>query len=78
MNQTVNLLAPGNPPSQVIGTATLTGLPDQRYPGDLQWLAPVIGVGGRTFLYVDQPFFGPEPTPSYVEVRLFVATGTFA
>lgn len=78
MDQTVNLLAPGNPPSQVIGTAKLTGLPADRFPGDLQWLAPAITVNGRFFTFVDSFGFGPPGTATYVEVTLIKVEGTFA
>jgi hypothetical protein len=76
MDQTVNLLAPGNPPTQVIGTATITGLPDERYPGDLRLLAPLIEAEGRTFQFIEQPFYGAEPTQQYVEVEPVIATGS--
>jgi hypothetical protein len=77
MDQIVNLLAPGNPPSTVIGTATFTGLPEVRFY-DLAFMAPVIDVQGRFFQFVPQPFYGPEPMPVYVEVQPIKVDGVFS
>ncbi len=69
--ETVNLRAAGgNPPNsaKLIGTATLA-VPDERFPRDLSWLAPVLKIGDRTFLYYDQPGgFGAAPTSEYAEI----------
>jgi hypothetical protein len=86
MNQVVNLLAPGNPPSVIIGQATLTDLPTNRFPNDLQWLAPIIVVDetkkgdfgkSRFFVFVLQFTYGDQPTASYVEVTPKEVQGTF-
>lgn len=77
MNQTVSLLAPDNPPSEVIGTATLSGLPDERFPGDLAQLAPVLTVQGRTFQYIGVFGLGDLSPQGYVEVTPMVVEGSF-
>jgi hypothetical protein len=70
--ETVNLLAPGNPPSEVIGTAELIDLPDDRYPEDLKWLAPFIVCNGRYFAYAPAFSYGAQGMASYVEQRPIV------
>jgi hypothetical protein len=74
MDQTVNLLAPGNPPTQVIGAATIPGLPDDRYPGDLKWLAPLIQVDNRLYQLVSSVGMGTRAEATYVEVKPIVIT----
>ena len=76
-SEVVNLLAPGNPPEVVIGTATLEDLPDERYPSDLQWLAPFIEVDGRYFSFVANFSFGPQQASTYVEVQPLKVQGQF-
>ena len=66
----VNLRAGGgNPPESkpLIGTADVE-VPVDRFPNDLSWVAPFIMSDSRYFAYRSQSFFGPEPTPEYVEV----------
>ena len=74
--ETVNLrAAEGNPPAsaRLLGTAELP-VPDQRFPDDESWIAPLLSVdfgeGGRKyFRYVSGSFmFGGVATPEYQEV----------
>jgi hypothetical protein len=62
--QTVNLCVND---TTVIGTADID-VPDQRYPGDLASIAPLLQIGSRYFTYVPQPFYGPPPVEAYIEV----------
>lgn len=72
--EVVNLRAKGtdsaNPTAgTLVGTATIANLPDQRFPDDESWLAPVISHKGRLFKYASGSFsFGGTATPEYVEV----------
>ncbi len=82
-SEVVNLRAKGtdsaNPTAgALLGTATLENLPDQRYPDDESWLAPVISCNGRLFKFAKGSFaFGGMATPEYVEVVPIVCEATF-
>jgi hypothetical protein len=81
--ETVNLRAKGtdaaNPTAgKLVGTATIT-VPDQRFPDDESWLAPLITCDGRLFRYVKGSFaFGPAVSTEYVEVDPVRATPTWS
>ena len=73
MDQIVNLLDG----STVVGSATLTGLPQDRYPDDLKWLAPALRTeDGRVWLFKSNFSYGEQPTATYVLAK--VADVTFA
>ncbi len=80
--ETVNLRAKGaNPPAsgKLLGTAELP-VPDQRFPDDESWIAPLLSVdfgeaGHKLFAYVSGSFaFGGMTTPEYQEVVPVVLT----
>jgi hypothetical protein len=67
----------------LVGRATIPSLPDERYPGDLAWLAPVISVAPefptrgeetRLFRYCSSFGYGPQGNAEFVEVVPVVAT----
>lgn len=82
-SEVVNLRANGtdsaNPAGgTLIGTATLTNLPDERFPDDESWLAPLISCDGRLFRFAKGSFaFGGVATPEYIEVTPVVAEAKF-
>jgi hypothetical protein len=63
MDEVVNLLEG----TTVVGSATLTGLPTDRYPTDLKWLRPVLQTeDGRVWLFKSNFAYGDQPTATYV------------
>jgi hypothetical protein len=68
--ETVNLFS-DNTLTNLLGSAVISGLPSDRYPSDLGWLAPVIQTpDSRVWLFQDTFGYGPQPTPSYILVSL--------
>lgn len=70
--ETINLRAAGGNPAAdapLVGTAQLP-VPDERFPDDELWFAPIVSWNGRLFQYVSGSFggFGPPVTPEYAEV----------
>jgi len=71
MNEKVNLINNDT----LVGTATISNLPTDRYPSDLGWLAPVIQTSdGRMWLFKPQEAYGAAPLPTYSLITLVQAT----
>jgi hypothetical protein len=62
----INLRDTPDGPAQ---TFTLSNLPDDRYPGDLSFLAPIVSYLDRLYLIRSNGFgYGPAQTPEYLLV----------
>jgi hypothetical protein len=79
----VNLRASGTDSSnaaagKLVGTATIE-VPDQRFPNDESWIAPLISCEGRLFRLASSSFagYGAAVTPEYIEVAPVKATPTW-
>lgn len=83
----MNLRAAGTDPAnptagKLVGTAEIE-VPDQGFPDDEAWVAPLISVdcgeaGHRLFRFARGNFgFGPPMTPEYVETRPVMVKAVF-
>lgn len=62
--ETINLRAKDG----TLATAQLP-VPDERFPDDESWIAPIVSCNGKFFAFTKGSFaFGGSVTPEYVEV----------
>jgi hypothetical protein len=62
MDETVNLYESDT----LVGSTTISGLPTERYPSDLGWLAPLVQTpDGRLWQFKSSPSYGPSPAQQY-------------
>ena len=62
-------------PAEFVGRAVISNLPAERFPSDLEVLAPLIRVDGKLYRLTSTGFgFGPQAPAKYTDVEPVEAT----